>query len=100
MEKKFALRDNGIKGNIQALAYSPSGKILGVLDMNDDHNIALYDTVSGACLVSSKGDRACVLDIAFQSDDTFVTAGVKHFKQYNFDGSRLRAKLGNFGGLD
>ena len=68
--------------------------------MSDDHNIALYDTTTGKCLVSSKGDRACVLDIAFYSDDTFVTAGVKHFKQYTFDGSKLKNKLGNFGGLD
>jgi WD40 repeat protein len=65
MEQKFALRDNGIKGNIQALAYSPSGKVLGVVDMSEDHNIALYDTTTGKCLVASKGDKACVLDIAF-----------------------------------
>lgn len=68
MEKKFSLRDNGIKGNIQAIAYSPSGKLLAVVDMSDDHNIAIYDTSNGTCIVSSKGDRACVLDIAFQDD--------------------------------
>lgn len=65
MEKKFELKDKIITGNIQSLSYSPSGKIVGVVDMSDDHNIALFDTATGKCLVSSKGDRACVLDIAF-----------------------------------
>ena len=65
MQKKFSFRDKGIKGNIQALAFSPSGKIIGIVDMSDDHNIALYDAETGKPILESKGDRAVVLDIAF-----------------------------------
>lgn len=100
MQKKFSFRDKGIKGNIQALAFSPSGKIIGIVDMSDDHNIALYDAETGKPILESKGDRAVVLDIAFQNDETFVTAGVKHFKQYVLNGGKPKTNLGNFNGLD
>ena len=65
MQKKFSFRDKGIKGNIQALAFSPSGKTIGIVDMSDDHNITLYDAETSKLILESKGDRAVVLDIAF-----------------------------------
>lgn len=47
MQQKFALKGNGIIRSVMCVAYSPSGKSLGIIAQDDDHNIAVYSTESG-----------------------------------------------------
>lgn len=88
-----------MKKGIQALAFSPSGKILAGVAIDDNHYVAAYDVESGACLGCEKGDTANILEIAFKSDTEFATAGPKHFKVWTI-GSGLKGKKGGFGKRD
>jgi len=80
MTKKHEFKLNGIVKGVQDLDFSPSGKFLAIVDLSDDHNLAVYNTDTGACVAKGKGDRGAVACLSMISDTTFVTVGVKHFK--------------------
>jgi hypothetical protein len=82
------------------LAYSPSGKVLGVICQDDDHNMAAYNTETGQLIASSKGDRGNIIEMSFQDDNTFATAGSKHFKLWTISGGTIKGKAGTFGTND
>lgn len=100
MQMKHALKGNGIIRSIRNVAYSPSGKNLVIVDMSDDHNLAVYDAETGTCIAKSKGDRGNVIEIAFKDDDNFTTVGGKHFKFWTISAGNIRGKAGNFAGKD
>jgi WD40 repeat protein len=65
MQVKHTLLGHGIVKSVRCLAYSPSGKVLGVIAECDDHNVAIYNTETGQCIAESKGDRGNVVQMAF-----------------------------------
>ena len=98
MQMKHQLKGKLQKG-IQALAFSPSGKVLAGVAIDDNHYVAAYDVESGACLGCEKGDTANILELAFKNDKEFASAGVKHFKCWSI-GSTVTGKRGGFGKRD
>mmetsp|Transcript_5140 Transcript_5140/g.3592 ORF Transcript_5140/g.3592 Transcript_5140/m.3592 type:complete len:218 (+) Transcript_5140:5445-6098(+) len=67
--------------------------------MSDNHNVAVYNTETGALIGFSKGDTAKIIDCAFKDEKEFCTIGPKHFKSWTI-GANLTAKRGNFGKKD
>jgi WD40 repeat protein len=65
MQVKHTLKGNGITNSVRCLAFSPSGKVLGIIAEHDDHNVACYNTETGTLIAASKGDRGNVLHMAF-----------------------------------
>ena len=88
-----------MKKGIQGLAFSPSGKTLAGVAIDDNHYVAAYNVDTGACLGCEKGDSAFIFELAFKSETEFATAGVKHFKNWQI-GSSLTGKRGSFGKND
>ena len=72
-----------------------------IVDESDDHNLAVYDTSSGACIAKGKGDRGAVRDIAFKDEENFATTGPKHFKMWTISSAgNFTSKAGTFGKND
>jgi WD40 repeat protein len=82
------------------MAISPSGKHLLLVAGNKDHNVAVYDTVSGACVAESKGPVDMVTSVAWEDDQTFAMVGAKLFYQFTINAKSFTKKRGNFGGHD
>ena len=53
---------------IQCLAFSPSGKQLAAVAIDEDHCVAIYNTESGVLIGTEKGDKAWIIDVAFKDD--------------------------------
>ena len=59
-----------------------------MVDLNDNHNVYVYDVQTGAMVMTEKGDTNKIFDICFTGkvgDHTFATAGAKHIKFWNAD---------------
>lgn len=76
---------------IENIAFSPSGKVVIAVGIDDDHTIAAYNTENGTCLGSNKGDKAKIIEIAMKNDSEFCTAGVKHFMVWNISSNCLKS---------
>jgi len=50
------------------MSYSKSGKHLLLVSGGDDHDVAVYDTLSGACVAESKGCREVVVEAVWEND--------------------------------
>lgn len=88
---------SGVEKNVDNLEYSQSGKYLMASCMDDDHKIFIYDAENSYSLVASeKGGREFILGVVWSTDSSFVTVGLKHYKQWSLNGSTLKASKGNF----
>jgi WD40 repeat protein len=62
---------------------SNDGKLVACVDLNDDHNVYVFDVDSGSLKFKDKGDTNKIFDLSFSQkpgDTTFATAGSKHIK--------------------
>jgi microtubule-associated protein-like 6 len=88
---------SGVEKNVDNLEYSPSGKYLMASCMDDDHKMFIFDAENGYSLVASeKGGRDFILGVVWTTDNIYVTVGLKHFKQWNLNGSSLKGSKGSF----
>ena len=57
MQLKFTLQHKLTKG-IQALSFSPSGKTIAAVAVDNDHSVAAFNAETGVCTGTNKGDVA------------------------------------------
>lgn len=76
-QKIHELIGHGIMKTIVAMAYSSSGKHLLLVCGADDHEVAVYDTQSGACVAEGKSCREAVIEAVWEDDQSFVLVGAK-----------------------
>eukprot|EP00636_Phaeomonas_parva_P008104 CAMPEP_0118868616 /NCGR_PEP_ID=MMETSP1163-20130328/12066_1 /TAXON_ID=124430 /ORGANISM="Phaeomonas parva, Strain CCMP2877" /LENGTH=2540 /DNA_ID=CAMNT_0006803335 /DNA_START=188 /DNA_END=7810 /DNA_ORIENTATION=- len=84
---------------VSNLAFSASGALLASVGLDDDHSIAIYRLEDGSMVASGKGDRAKILDIAFNGEGSMITVGKKHVKFWSIKSGagELASKKGIFG---
>eukprot|EP00003_Mantamonas_plastica_P007140 TRINITY_DN1595_c0_g1_i1.p1 TRINITY_DN1595_c0_g1~~TRINITY_DN1595_c0_g1_i1.p1 ORF type:complete len:1924 (+),score=719.51 TRINITY_DN1595_c0_g1_i1:2008-7779(+) len=97
MEVLSVLKGHHSRG-ICCLAFSPDGKYLATVGMDNHHTIAVWRWDRGQLLASEKGNTERIFDIEFNPNDgSLVTCGIKHVKFWQFSGNALMSKKGIFG---
>jgi len=99
-QKVHCLQGHGIVETVDACAFSATGKFVVLIAGNEDHNMAVYDTESGACVAEGKGTRSSVIEVNWQDDSTFVLVGSKLFCQVTVTNSSFKKVNGKFGTND
>lgn len=98
-EKKQRYKlQKGARG-INAIAMSNDGKLVACVDLNDEHNVYVFDVDSGSLKFKDKGDTNKIFDLCFSEkpgDNTFATAGSKHIKFWYPD--QMKGEKGLFSG--
>ena len=91
--------DAGGRG-VAAIAMSNCGNFVAMVDKSNDHNVYCFDANSGELKFKEKGDANNIFDISFtqQSGQTsFATAGQKHIKFWEVDGTGKKGIHGALG---
>jgi microtubule-associated protein-like 6 len=90
------LRQGVVKG-VSILKFSPSGKRLAAVCINDDNSIAIFeargnpsngDSWSMSCI--TKGDRKKITCLEWTSEDEMLTFGKRHAKLWRYKNSTLK----------
>eukprot|EP00919_Chromeraceae_sp_WS-2016_P015597 GHVR01036799.1.p2 GENE.GHVR01036799.1~~GHVR01036799.1.p2 ORF type:complete len:157 (-),score=21.16 GHVR01036799.1:2011-2481(-) len=85
----------GAKKGVSAI--SVNDRYLVAAGLDDNHYVYLFDKERGKLIGSEKGGRDVIIDMKFVGEDSFVSIGVKHFKNWNINGKNLKGKTGIFG---
>ncbi|CAD8200325.1 unnamed protein product [Paramecium octaurelia] len=87
-----------LQKGIIAMAFTPNGKRLVAGAVDVDHSLAVFDVSGkGAVLWSDKSGPDVIVDLRWNTDDAFVTVGVKHYKCWKYDNGKCQGKKGQFG---
>ena len=90
------LRQGVVKG-VSILKFSPSGKRLAAVCINDDNTIAIFEARGDpfsaeswgmACI--TKGDRKKITTLQWVSEDELLSLGKRHVKGWRFKGGSLK----------
>lgn len=87
------------KRGVCALDFSPDGKKLVSIGLDEDHMIISWDWQKGTKLASARGHRDQIFCIKWRPlvKDAAITVGVRHIKFWEQAGSGFTAKRGVFG---
>lgn len=97
-EKKSRLKLRKDARAVAACAISSDGTHIATVDKHNDHNVAIWNADSGACVFGDKGGPDPIFDICFTRKEgsyECYTAGKKHFAYW--DPEAGRKKKGLFG---
>jgi microtubule-associated protein-like 6 len=70
----------GVLSGVDSLGFSPGGKYLAASCMDPWHTIVIFDSNSGEIVGSNKGTQSVIIDLIWDTDSTFVTFAVHHYK--------------------
>lgn len=77
------------------MAFTPNGKRLVAGAVDVDHSLAVFDVSGkGAVLWSDKSGPDVIVDLRWNTDDAFVTVGVKHYECWKYDNGKCKGKKG------
>lgn len=96
METNLILKNGVIKG-VCSLSFSPSGEKLAAVCIDDNHMVVVFNTEDGKMIACEKGDTAKIVDLDWVDENSFCTAGIKHFKTWTLRNGSLSSKRGSFG---
>ena len=84
---------------IISLSFSPSGKKLVGSAVDVDHYIAVFDVskAPGAVIWTDKGGPDTIIDLRWNTEDSWATVGVKHFVLWTLNGKTIKQAKGAFG---
>jgi len=87
------------KRGVCALDFSPDGKKLVSVGLDNDHMVISWDWRKGTKLASARGHRDQIFSVKWRPlvKDSAVTVGVRHIKFWDQVGSGFIAKRGVFG---
>ncbi|KAJ1561960.1 Echinoderm microtubule-associated protein-like 5, partial [Cladochytrium tenue] len=94
--------DKKLARGVADLEFSPDGRFLVAVAMDDEHSVFFYDwQKAGKLIAKEKGHNDSIFGITFNPTAAyeFVTYGVKHLKHWTFDLSsgKLKGTRGQFG---
>jgi WD40 repeat protein len=106
MEEVYSASAPMLKG-IKHVAFSPNGKYLACTDMQDDHNVCVFDVKTklkpGAVwtpVAYSMGSKAVVMSLGWNAaSDVVITTCVKQVVFYSLMNGKLTAKNGSGWGV-
>lgn len=81
-----------VKKGVMTVAFSPDGKKAACAGMDDDHHVALLDLANKAVLNVVKGTRKVITKIIWNSNNTFASIGVCHYKLWTVSDKNLTGK--------
>lgn len=84
-----------------SIHFSPDGRKLASVGLDNDHSLAIWDWRRGELLASAKGHQDKVFSIKYDlsSNEKLVTVGIKHIKFWHHVGGGLTNKRGIFGNV-
>lgn len=77
------IHKNTTKG-VDTLGFSPDGNWLACSTMDDNHSIYVFDANTGDLSGHSKGSTKDTIGLMWDTDSTFITYGISHYKYWNF----------------
>ena len=82
-----------------AVSFSPDGKRLASVGLDNDHSIVVWSWKKGEKLATTRGHKDKIFGISWNpySGDQLVTVGVKHIKFWSAVGGGFTSKRGVFG---
>eukprot|EP00051_Salpingoeca_urceolata_P007134 m.94665 g.94665 ORF g.94665 m.94665 type:complete len:1961 (-) comp15130_c0_seq1:316-6198(-) len=97
--KTVAILKGGHERGVCAVAFSPDGKHLASVGLDDNHMIVVWDWQKGVQLAQTRGHKDKIFVIKFNpvNPGEVVTVGIKHIKFWNQAGGGFTAKRGTFG---
>ena len=99
--KEIASFQGMFEKGIKAISFSPLGKKLVAVSIDDNHTIYLFDLNQNKLIHKTSGDvNYKILDVCFKSETEFATVGIKHYKFWMIKDDGIVCKEGSFGPND
>lgn len=74
----------GVLSGVDTLGFSPDGKYLAATCMDPWHTLVIFDASTGEIVGSNKGTQSVIIDLIWDTNTSFVTFGVHHYKYWTF----------------
>ena len=97
--RTLSILKDGHERGVCAVDFSPDGKHVVSVGLDNEHCVVVWDWAKGAQLAHARGHKDKIFDVRWDpnEDGRFVTVGMKHIKFWKKVGSGFTSKRGIFG---